>query len=102
MVLDKRFETKRVMDTPSTMANRIKSVAVKEENSPALLAIKILDRIIRVGKRPLQGTKLLVMIAINCSRGESIILQEITPAALQPNPIHMVKACLPWAQAFLK
>ena len=70
-----------------------------------LLAItelkKIVDMVIRVGKRPLQGTKLLVKIASNLSLGESIILQPITPAALQPKPIHIVKHCLPWQQAFL-
>ena len=57
---------------------------------------------IRVGNLPLQGTKLFVNIAINRSRGESIILQPITPQALHPNPMHMVKDCLPCAQAFLK
>ena len=50
---------------------------------------------ISVGNRPLQGTKLLVNMAINLSRGESIILQPIIPAALQPNPIHIVRHCLP-------
>ena len=50
----------------------------------------------------LQGTKLFVKIAISFSRGESIILVPTIPAALQPNPIHMVSACLPVVQAFLK
>ena len=50
----------------------------------------------------LQGTKLLVKIAINFSRGESIILAPTTPAALQPNPIHIVSACLPHAPQHLK
>ena len=45
--------------------------------------------VIRKGKRPLQGTKALVKIEIRRSLGESIILQPITPAALQPNPMHM-------------
>ena len=58
--------------------------------------------VIIMGKRPLQGTKLLVIIAISLSLGESIILVEMTPAALQPNPIHMVKACFPCVPAFLK
>ena len=35
-------------------------------------------------------------------KGESIILHEMTPAALQPNPIHIVRDCLPWAPALLK
>ena len=41
-------------------------------------------------------------MAISLSLGESIILQAITPAALHPKPIHMVRACFPWAQALLK
>ena len=61
----------------------------------------IVDIAIKVGKRPLQGTKLFVSIAISLSLGESIILQPITPAALHPNPIHIVKHCFPCAQAFL-
>ena len=47
------------------------------------------------GNRPLQGTKLLVSIAIILSRGESMILHPVTPTALHPKPMHMVKACLP-------
>ena len=39
--------------------------------------------------------KLFVSIAINLSFLESIILVPVTPTALQPIPIHMVKACLP-------
>ena len=44
----------------------------------------------------------MVNIAINLSLGELIILHPITPAALHPNPIHMVRACLPQEQHFLK
>ena len=54
------------------------------------------------GNRPLQGTKLLVKDATSRSRGESIIRQPVTPTALQPNPMHMVRACLPQAPAFWK
>ena len=61
----------------------------------------IVEIAIKVGNLPLHGTKLLVSIAISLSLGESIILQPITPAALQPNPIHIVKHCLPWQHAFL-
>ena len=63
---------------------------------------KIVAKAIKVGKRPLQGTKALVMVATNRSLGESMMRQDVTPAALQPNPIHIVNACLPWAHAFLK
>ena len=36
------------------------------------------------------------------SRGESMMRAPVTPQALQPNPIHMVRHCLPCAQAFRK
>ena len=57
---------------------------------------------IRVGNRPLQGTKLLVIIAMSRSRGELMMRQLIMPAALQPKPIVIVRACFPQAQHFLK
>ena len=44
-----------------------------------------------VGNLPLQGIKLLVRMAISRSRGESIIRQPVTPAALQPKPMHMAQ-----------
>ena len=44
---------------------------------------------IKKGYRPLQGTNELVIAAIILSLGDSIILVPTTPAALQPNPIHM-------------
>ena len=80
------------------------SVDSKEPVNPvAMLPTKNIEIMeIMVGKRPLQGTKLLVSIAIIRSLGESMILQPTTPAALQPNPIHMVSACFPQVLAFLK
>ena len=36
------------------------------------------------------------------SRGESMMRQPTTPAALQPKPMDMVSACLPQARAFWK
>lgn len=57
---------------------------------------------IRAGKRPLQGTKALVTVAIIRSRGDEIMRQPVTPAALQPKPMHIVRACLPQVPAFLK
>ena len=57
---------------------------------------------IKKGNLPLQGTKLLVKIAINLSRGELIILQPTQPAALHPKPIHIVIICFPVQQHFLK
>ena len=55
----------------------------------------IVEIAIKVGNRPLQGTNVFVSIAINLSLGESIILHPITPQALHPKPIHIVKHCLP-------
>jgi len=55
---------------------------------------------IMTGNRPLQGIKLFVRIAIILSLGVSIILQPITPAALQPKPIHVVNACFPQVEHF--
>lgn len=54
-----------------------------------------------VGNLPLHGTKLFVKMAIIRSLGESIILAPTTPTALQPNPMHMVRACFPQAWHFL-
>ncbi|MMZ68702.1 hypothetical protein D1872_314200 [compost metagenome] len=56
---------------------------------------------ISVGQRPLQGTKLLVRMASIRSRGDSIMRVERIAAALQPKPIDMVRACLPWPPDFL-
>ncbi len=53
-------------------------------------AIKIVATDIKNGNLPLQGTKLFVKIAINLSLGESMILHPTHPAALHPNPMHMV------------
>ena len=65
------------------------SVDASDANIPAAPPIKnIVIIAISVGNRPLQGTKLFVMIAIRRSRGESMIRQPVTPAALQPNPMH--------------
>ena len=52
---------------------------------------------IKVGNRPLHGTNTLVKMAISLSRGESIMRQPVTPQALHPNPIHIVRACFPQA-----
>jgi hypothetical protein len=59
-------------------------------------------RAMRVGKRPLQGTKALVTMAMSRSRGLWMIRHPMTPQALHPNPMHIVKLCLPWAPAFWK
>ena len=57
---------------------------------------------IKVGNLPLQGIKLLVIIAKSLSLLELIILQPTTAQALHPKPIHIVKDCFPFVPAFLK
>ena len=64
--------------------------------------INIVATVIKKGNLPLQGTKQFVRIAINFSLGEFIILVPTTAAALQPNPMHIVRACLPEVHAHLK
>ena len=54
-------------------------------------------RAMRVGKRPLQGMKALVRMAMSRSRGLWMIRQPMTPQALHPRPMHIVRACRPWA-----
>ena len=85
--------------------NKITNVKIvmlnKEVIIPVFEPIKnIVINAINVGKRPLQGTNTLVKIAIKRSRGESIILQPVTPQALHPKPMHMVSACFPHALHF--
>ena len=44
----------------------------------------------------------MVRMAMSRSRGLSMMRQPITPQALQPRPMHMVRLCRPCAPAFLK
>ena len=67
--------------------------------SPLPAAKNSVMQVIIVGNLPLQGTKLLVRIASSRSLGESMMRHPVTPAALQPKPMHMVRLCLPQAQA---
>lgn len=90
MVLDSSLEIPSVKKIPNKMTKMTARVEMKVAPKPCILpAIKILAMAIKKGNLPLQGTKLLVKIAINLSRGESIIRQPTTPAALQPNPMHI-------------
>ncbi len=89
-VFDSSFEIMRVRNIPSSIISKTVIVASKE--APKWIPsppINILASVISNGKRPLQGTNALVSMAINLSLGEFIILHPITPAALQPNPMHM-------------
>ena len=74
---------------------------IVEKLSGTKAPIKIVAINIWVGHRPLQSEKLLVIMAMSRSLGLSMIRVATTPAALQPHPILMVRACLPCAPDFL-
>ena len=103
IVLESSFETTNVITTPKTITAKRINVEVILLKNPVAEPTKNIEIIaISVGNLPLQGTRLFVIIAISLSLGDSIILQPTTPAALQPNPIHIVNACFPQVFAFLK
>jgi len=90
MVTERILDITRVMKIPRRIIPDKIPADKRVENDPVAPPIKNMVIIaIMVGKRPLQGTKLLVIIAISRSLGESIIRQPTIPAALQPNPMHM-------------
>lgn len=90
MVLERILETKKVMQTPSRMKPVSRIADPADWANPPDTPTKNIDKMaISVGKRPLQGTKLFVIIAISRSRGESMIRQPTIPAALHPNPMHI-------------
>ncbi len=91
MVFDSRRETAKVIMTAKAIRRASSTDENTESKGAAMLPRKNIDIIdIIVGNRPLQGTKLFVTTAIKRSRGESIILHPVTPAALHPKPMHMV------------
>ena len=92
------------METPILkIIAAVKKIAAGKEDPPPAAPIKnIVITDISMGNLPLQGTKLFVSIASSRSRGESIIRQPTTPAALQPKPIQTVSACFPQALQHLK
>lgn len=90
IVLDSNLDIRNVNTTPTKM----KIVKAKELNIELeIINMEIME--INRGKRPLHGMKELVKMAINLSRGESIILAPVTPTALQPKPKAIVRAPLP-------
>ena len=102
-VAESRQEERNVRATPSTITPVSSTEESSVRSAPALAPTKNIAMIaMMVGKRPLQGTKLFVSIAMRRSRGLSMMRQPITPAALQPKPMHMVSACLPQARQRLK
>lgn len=75
------------MNTPNTITNKTTIVAIIDDEKPPVIPPKnIVAIVIKNGKRPLQGTKQLVNIAINFSLGESIIFVPTTPAHYSQNP----------------
>ena len=99
-VFDSRADTIKVKMTPTNVIIASITAAIREDVLAGdIPATNIVAINMRVGHLPLQGTKLFVSMAINRSRGELMLLQEIMPAALQPNPIHIVMACFPCAPA---
>ena len=84
--------------TPTTAVAETRPARCAGATAPMkMVAIRIC-----VGQRPLQSEKLLVTMASRRSRGLSMMRVATTPAALQPNPMLMVSACLPWAPTLRK
>ena len=94
--LDKILETIKVIMIPRIIINIKKKAFNKDEVKVLVSGIKNMEiRAIRRGNRPLQGITALVIMAIKRSFLVSMIRQPVTPTALQPKPIHIVKACFP-------
>ena len=103
IVFDNILDINKVIHIPKTIiANTVKVATIELLGPVNKLPIKIVAIVISIGNLPLHGTKLFVSIAIIFSLGESIILHPTIPAALHPNPMHIVSACFPVVQAFLK
>ncbi len=95
-------ESSHEMAKVSTMPSTATVTTASAETSPArcagaTLPTKIVATRICVGQRPLQSAKLFVMMAMSRSRGLSMMRAATTPAALQPQPMAIVSACLPCA-----
>ena len=101
-VRERRREAHSVMATARTIAARSSAAESRDPARPLPVTKNMVRSAMRVGKRPLQGTKLLVRMAISRSRGLSMMRQPITPQALQPKPMHMVRLCRPQAPEHLK
>ena len=96
VTFDKIFDIKKVINIPNKIIPSNIKTPYTEDNKPPVVPTKnivIID--ISIGNLPLQGIKEFVIIAISLSRGESIILHPVTPQALHPIPIAIVRHCLP-------
>lgn len=102
IVFERIFEMPKLIAIPNKITPKTARVDTNEEYWFATrLPINIEDIVISIGNLPLHGTKQFVSIAIIFSLVEFIILHPIIPAALHPNPIHIVSACFPVVPAFL-
>lgn len=91
-VFDNINVDKNVKPIPASISAVKNSADVSDVSVFVCVPIKNIVIIeISVGNRPLHGTRLFVMTASSLSRSESIILHPTTPAALHPNPIHIVR-----------
>ena len=89
------FDISRVTIIPSSMKPVRTAPAASVRTGEAAGMKKIRIMAIRVGNLPLQGTKLLVSMAMRRSLGDSMIRQPVTPQALHPKPMHIVSDCFP-------
>ena len=102
-VFDNIFDMIKLIITPKIMTPVRIKVDLNESKKLSDWPMKnIVITEIKSGNLPLQGTKLFVKTAISLSLGESIILQPVTPQALHPKPMHIVKDCFPCEPHFLK
>ncbi len=90
-VLDNTYDISIDINIPIRITIVKSAAAMKLCKTPKLHTKNMVSIDIKVGNLPLHGTKLFVKIAISRSLGESIILHPVMPAALHPNPIHMVR-----------
>ena len=82
IVFDSRADTIKVAIIPTKVMMASIAAATREDVAGYNPAKKIVAISIMVGHRPLQGTKLLVRMAISRSRGELMLLQEIMRARI--------------------
>ena len=73
--------------------------AARREALEALLAGRGDLPFLRWRESPVAGHEVVGQNGDEPLPGESMIRQPTTPAALQPKPMHMVRACLPQALA---